>query len=98
MATSATIKIEGLDNVKIYKHLDGYPDATLPWLKKFNDEFTRKRGNDPQYKFAQCLRSSAFDCEKFDLDDSRETGWGVVSGSTNAEYNYILHTDGTVSY
>jgi len=98
MATTAKIIVEGINNVCIYKHWDGYPKATLPWLKKFNKEFSKNRGDDPNYKFAQLLRSSAFDGNKFNLDLSRETGWGVYLmneiGSTS--YTYILKKDGTV--
>ena len=70
MATRATIKVEGIESVKVYKHWDGMPKHTLPWLKKFNKDFTKARGDDPDYKFAQLLRSSARDAEEFGLDAS----------------------------
>ena len=100
MATRATIKVEGVNFVKVYKHWDGMPSATLPWLENFNKEFTEKRGDDPSYKFAQLLRSSAFDSEEFNLDQSKETGWGVVKfgDSCGENYEYILKTDGSVTY
>jgi len=97
MSTNALIKVESLPNVGFYKHYDGYPEATLPWLEKFNKEFTEKRGVDPHYKFAQLVRSSAFDQKEFTLDSSRETGWGVVCGDEwVCHYEYILKDDGTV--
>lgn len=98
MATTATITIEGNNFAKVYKHWDGYPEGTLPWLEKFNKEFTKNRGDDPDYKFAQLLRSSIRDADKFKLDSSETTGWGVVPFNHEEEYNYVLHADGTVSY
>jgi hypothetical protein len=101
MATSATttIKVEGFQTAKLYKHWDGYPDATLPWLKEFNQTFTRERGDNPSYKFAQLIRSSAFDAEKYDLDSSKTTGWGVIGidDSAGEDYEYRLMADGTVT-
>ena len=100
MSTRCTIKIEGVEYVKIYKHFDGYPSATLKWLEDFNKDFTQNRGVDPEYKFAQLLRSSTRDTEKYNLDDSKYTGWGVVGyyESCGEEYEYTLHNDGAVSY
>lgn len=98
MATRSSITVEGLSEVKVYKHWDGYPEATLPWLKKFNKEFAEKRGDDPSYKFAQLLRSSVRDAEEFGLDTSAHTGWGVVprSAKYGEVFRYFLKTDGTV--
>ena len=98
MATRATIKVEGVNYAKVYKHWDGYPDATLPWLKDFNKDFKENRGSDPEYKFAQLLRSSARDVEKYGLGPSKYTGWGVLPFDANVgeEYEYILKNDGTV--
>lgn len=98
MSTNAVIRVSGFKQAEVYKHWDGYPDAMLPWLQEFNREFSAQRGDDPSYKFAQLLRSSAFDSEKFNLDDSRSTGWGVFAYDTHHyEYLYLLHGDGTVS-
>jgi len=100
MATRCTIKIEGFEIAKIYKHWDGYPEATAEWLEEFNSGFKQKRGDDTSYKFAQLLRSSAFDCEKYNLDDSRFTGWGVVMyhADCGADFEYTLHLNGDVSF
>jgi len=98
MSTSAIIKVEGIDFVSVYKHWDGYPSATLPWLESFNTDFAKHRKDDPAYKFAQLLRSSERDAEKFNLDDSIHTGWGICSGEETSDYTYILHEDGTVTY
>lgn len=100
MATRATIYVDGIDTVKVYKHWDGYPKATLPWLCAFNKAFTKERGDNPDYKFAQLLRSSAFDSVKYKLDASAYTGWGVVdiSDDVGEEHEYHLLADGTVKH
>ena len=100
MATRCTIKIEGINYAKVYKHWDGYPDATLGWLRVFNHEFTDKRGDDAEYKFAQLLRSSVRDAEKYNLDASQHTGWGVFAFDEHwgEEFEYTLHKDGSVTY
>ena len=98
MSTNATILVEGVDYCKLYKHWDGYEDATLPWLKEFNEKFTAARGDDPIYKMAQLIRSSVFDGEKFELDLSKDTGWGVTPiDEYEGEYEYLLKIDGTVT-
>ena len=99
MATRATIIVEGQPSVKAYKHWDGYEEATLPWLEEFDRTFAKTRGIDPDYKLAQLLRSSAWDADKFNLDKSRDTGWGIVPIKADMweEYEYHLHADGSVS-
>ena len=98
MATTATIQLEGYTVAKLYKHWDGYPESTLKWLEDFNKDFVENRGDDPEYKFAQLIRSSAFHCELYDLDPSRHTGWGVYSMNSgyNGEFQYRLMKDGSV--
>jgi hypothetical protein len=98
MATRSTITVEGISYAKLYKHWDGYPSATLPWLEKFNAQFTDRRGDDPEYKFAQLIRSSVYMADEFGLDESTETGWGVVPIDHSESYNYVLHSDGSVTY
>jgi hypothetical protein len=96
MSTNAVIRVEGLD-VELYKHWDGYPDATLEWLEKFHKDFNDRRGVDPQYEFAQLVRSSIRDADEFGLDESHYTGWGVsVKGGSYYDYLYILKNDGSV--
>jgi len=97
MATRACIKIEGVTFAKVYKHYDGYPSAMLPWLETFNKEFNDARGHDPNYKFAQLLRASTE--ERFGLDDSKCTGYGVVKYEAycGEDYIYTLNMDGTVT-
>jgi hypothetical protein len=98
MATRATIKIEGVDYAKVYKHWDGDPESTLPFLEKFNDDFAKNRGDDPEYKFAQLLRASVRLGKEFSLDDSPYTGWGVLPFDSDAgqAYEYTLLPDGKV--
>ncbi len=98
MSTNASIKVSGVNYCKVYKHWDGYPEATLPFLKKFNKEFTEKRGVDPEYKMAQLLRATSKYGESFGLDMSEDTGWGVVGfNDYNGSYEYILEDDGSVT-
>jgi len=102
MGTRCIIKVDGLKGVCVYKHWDGFPENTLPWLKDFNKKFTEERGEDPEYKFAQLLRSSAFDCKKFNLGKDRATGWGVLPIKDNnialdIAYVYTLKKDGSVN-
>jgi len=103
MSTRSIIRVEGMKGICVYKHWGGYPENTLPWLKEFNKSFTEERTfDDPEYKFAQLLRSSAFDCEKFNLGKDRATGWGVIILNGNIDipcdiaYAYTLKKDGTV--
>jgi len=99
MGTHAVIQIEGIKYAEVYKHWDGSPDSTLEWLESFNERFQEERGTDPKYKFAQLLRSSINDAEKFNLDKSLFTGWGVMEGNSSQEewkYLYILKDDGSV--
>lgn len=106
MATRATIYILSEDKTgihqdyKVYKHWSGNPEATLEWLEDFNKSFSTERGDDPEYKFAQLLRSSAFDCAKYRLDESRHTGWGIVpiDADCNEEWEYYLKVDGSVTH
>lgn len=99
MSTRATIKINGIMFAKVYKHYDGNPESTLAWLKEFNEDFSKERGDDPEYKFAQLLRSSIRDAAFFNLDDSKHTGWGVIPYCMKygADYEYTLHEDGKVT-
>jgi hypothetical protein len=100
MATRATIKIEGIDFAKVYKHWDGYPKGILAFLEKFNTEFTEARGDDPTYKFAQLLRATKRLEDEFNLDSSDVTGYGVIPFSAHAseQFEYTLNSDGSVSY
>lgn len=97
MATRSTIKIEGIEYAKVYKHWDGYPEHMLGWLNEFNDKFNKERKGDPEYKFAQLLRFSQRKGDEYNLDMSETTGWGVVPFDEDyfAEYEYIL-TDNKV--
>lgn len=100
MGTRSLISIEGFNLVSLYKHWDGYPEAMLPWLEKFNAAFTRERGVDPEYKVAQLLRSSVRDAKEFDLDESLATGWGLVEHDSDwgQEFSYLLMNDGSVTF
>ena len=96
MATRCTIKVEGLNFAKVYKHWDGYKDHMLGWLNEFNNDFNKNRGHDPEYKFAQLLRFAERKSKDFNLDSSHYTGWGVIPFNNTcwAEYEYILTGNG----
>jgi hypothetical protein len=98
MGTRCVISVEGNCKAKIYKHYDGYPEGTLPWLEKFNKDFTLNRGMDPEYKFAQLLRDSVRSEKEFKLDPSKYTGWGIIGYDADCgqEYEYLLKNDGSV--
>lgn len=98
MGTRAVIRIEGFEVCQVYKHWDGYPKGTLPWLQKFNSEFSVQRGDDAEYKMAQLLRSSVRMQDEFGLDSSTMTGWGVTAydESWGEEFTYTLMNDGSV--
>jgi hypothetical protein len=97
MATTCTIKIEGIKFAKIYKHWDGNNPHLLKWLKNFNDKFEKERPNEVQYKFAQLLRQAYADgiiMGSEVLDSSLTTGWGVMDyNGPDGDYNYILTQD-----
>ena len=100
MGTRSVIRIEGFKVAKLYKHWSGHPTDMLPWLESFNTDFEKNRPGDPEYKFAQLLRSSVRDTDKFSLDDSLYTGWGVVGYEIDygVQYEYTLKKDGSVTY
>ena len=100
MGTRCTIKVEGVNFSKVYKHWDGNPGSTLGWLEDFNKCFTDKRGVDSSYKFAQLLRSSSKKADEFDLDPNEFTGWGVepYDAYVGEEYEYTLKNSGEVTY
>lgn len=100
MATRCTIKIEGIDYAKVYIHYDGYPNDKLPFLESFNKDFTENRGVDNDYKFAQLLRHTALKSDKFKLDNSLYTGYGIVpyDSDCGVEYEYTLLENGEVTY
>jgi len=97
MSTNAVIQVEGIDFAEVYKHWDGYPEATLPFLEAFNKDFAKHRGDDPTYKFAQLLRDTVRRQDEFNLDPSCHTGWGVYAKDEGYwEFKYILKSDGSV--
>jgi len=96
MSTNALIKIEDC-NISLYKHWDGYPEATLGWLTDFHKDFLSRRGWDVDYEIAQLVRSSARDADTYSLDDSAYTGWALVTTDETTDYVYTLTKDGNVT-
>ena len=99
MGTRCSISLEGFNIAKVYKHWDGNPESTMKWLEDFNKSFTEARGDDNTYKFAQLLRSSINDAKKYNLDDSKYTGWGVVKPDEDCDedFKYRLLKNGKVT-
>ena len=100
MATRCTVRVVRVDFCKLYIHWDGDPSSKLPFLEKFNKEFTEKRGDDSSYKIAQLIRATALMQDEFNLDSSVTTGYGLVRANDDCgvDYEYVLNKDGTVSY
>lgn len=59
MSTRAQIMVKG-SPVLVYKHCDGYPNGTLPFLTEFVDKYLEGRGTDIYYFLSQYLRHEAF--------------------------------------
>ena len=98
MSTNAIINVEDFTVASFYKHWDGYPSATIEWLFDFNTTFNTNRGEDPEYKFAQLIRSSALLGLKYSLDKSTKTGWGVISYEDKGiDYVYTLNNDNSIT-
>ena len=107
MSTRATIRMEGMEHCKVYKHSDGYPEVMLEWLEQFNKAFTEKRGECAcaEQKIAQLLRHSVI---KFPIKtkdnyqcytgDNEFLDWAIVEYDEdyNADYEYTLKKDGSV--
>lgn len=93
-------KGKGVFPAAIYKSRDGNPDRTLKWLEDFNEEFCKHRPEDYYNKFAQLLRSSAWDSEKYNLGNDRLHEWSVMPEdyTWGAKHLYTLNIDGSVSY
>lgn len=62
MSTRCHIQVKSQGKIYpciIYKHSDGYPEGTLPFLEAFTKRFFDQRGDDPEYFVAQYLRQLA---------------------------------------
>jgi len=101
MLNPTVVRINGFNTIEIYIHRVISQDLFLKWLNEFNSGFAKQRGNDSSYKFAQLLRSSVFDADKFALDKNILYGWEVLKTNSADEsyfdYLYVLNNDGTVS-
>ena len=101
MSTHAVIRVDGSD-VVLFKHWDGYPENTLPWLIKFNKGFVKKYPTSyPEYKVADLIRSTVKSAKTYNLC---KDGWAVMVSppekgidSIDAEYIYELKRNGEVS-
>lgn len=93
MATRCLINVKGY-KISLYIHYDGYPKHIIPWLFDFSTRFIENRGNDPDYFLAQLLRDSVYSGEKFGLDESKFTGYGLFAHTrgldVGQEYMYSV--------
>lgn len=64
MSTRCQITVEQNENIKIYKHCDGYPNGVLDVLLPCVQTFQKYRGWDPEYLTARILMAFAVDEEK----------------------------------
>lgn len=55
MSTRCQIAVQDNENIKIYKHSDGYPDGVIPVLLRRVQSFMEHRGWDPSYLTARIL-------------------------------------------
>lgn len=96
----AVVRVQGLPQVELFVHRVISVDLFEEWLREFNEAFCNERGFDPQYKFAQLLRSSVFDADKFAIDTNCIYGWEVLPQcnieDSSHDYLYILNNDGTI--
>jgi len=98
MGTKALINFKDEDSkphaVSIYKHWDGYPSATAPFIFHFAKEYYNNRGADVEYAVAQFLRWTITKGKEFGLDMSEFTGWGVFdkhAPKVGQEYTYTIN-------
>jgi len=99
MSTHAIISIEGKTHFYLYKHFDGYPESTLPWLKEFNKKFKQPGKIFSEFKAAQLVRSTISYCAKYILDKDDTNGWAIYTTKECpdvAHWRYRLMNDGTV--
>jgi len=100
MSTKCVIGLEKNTMFRLYKSCDGNPEAVLPWLEKFNREFTDISGMGAGYKFAELVRSTVTMAEEFNLHNSSDKAWGVFVCELymGQGYEYILMNDGMIFY
>lgn len=90
----------------IYKHSDGYPERTLPFLEKFTKRFFKERGDDAEYYLAQLLRHWAIEDQKESennewykenekyLPKNQFYGWGVcLTSDPHGDIEYLYTVD-----
>jgi len=92
MSTRAQIVVEGIEEVKFYKHSDGYPEGMLPVLEPFLKGFLKRRGCwDPEYLLARLVMT-------FGLTDiGGVLGYGLSAvWQPDISWFYRIRQDGTV--
>jgi hypothetical protein len=91
MSTRTQIIVAGNEEIKIYKHCDGYPSGVCPTLAKLLPKFKTARGWDPQNLTAHI--SAAFIAE-----DDGFYGHGLdCEWHGDIEYAYRVEPDFSVT-
>lgn len=92
MSTRAQIVVEGIEEVKFYKHSDGYPIGVLPVLEPFLKGFLKRRGWDPEYLLARLVMAFGRS------DDPGEVlGYGLMPyWAPDLDYWYRIREDGVI--
>lgn len=92
MSTRAQIVVEGLEEVKLYKHSDGYPIGVLPVVEPFVKGFLRRRGCwDPEYLMARLVMAFGL------TDPGGVLGYGLSAvWQPDISWFYRIRQDGTV--
>jgi hypothetical protein len=92
MSTRAQIVVEGMEEVKFYKHSDGYPEGVLPVLEPFLKGFLKRRGYwNPEYLLARMVMA-------FGLTDiGGVNGYGLMSDwAMDIRWFYRIRQDGSI--
>lgn len=93
MSTRAQIVVEGLEEIKLYRHSDGYPEGVLPVLEPFVQDFLQKKGWDPEYLLARMV--AALVVAGDDLEGT--LGYGLSpEWAPDIEYWYRVRRNGKI--
>lgn len=92
MSTRAQIVVEGIEEVKFYKHSDGYPIGVLPVVEPFVKGFLRRRGHwDPEYLMARLVMAFGL------TDPGGVLGYGLgLVWAADLEYWYRIRQNGDI--
>jgi hypothetical protein len=92
VSTRAQIIVEGLEEIKFYKHSDGYPEGVLPVLEPFLEGFLKRQGYwNPEYLLARMVMA-------FGLTDiGGVDGYGLTADwAMDIRWFYRIRQDGSI--